>query len=360
MKPPLRDRVLELVGEKVERGTAQAAASPPLTYEDAIREILAQRSTRCERSPSTARSSSGSTRARSRARARPETANPLAESLGERLLGKVRDALVARRPSKERRVRQLELTERILRLRGVPTLRSLPASELAQLARSMRTVDVQAGEILLREDEPPRSFYLLTTGTVTLRRKGKRIGTVRGPGGVGFMSFLARHAGGTSAVAESFVEALEVQADAMDEIFEDHFPVLLGHDPLDRGASHRREQGHAAAALRAARRVVRVDDRRRRARDRRAHLPAPAHARVHRGERELARDARAQDGRAAPACRRRSSGARATSRRALVLRREGDARACAGATGSSSSSSGPATSSAAPSRSWVFRDGTSS
>jgi CRP-like cAMP-binding protein len=126
-------------------------------------------------------------------------------------------------------VRQLELTERILRLRGVPTLRTLPASDAAQLAMSMRTVTFKRGEILLREDEPPRSFYLLTTGTVTLRRKGKRFGTVRGPGGVGFVAFLARHAGGTSAVAESFVEALEIQADAMDEVFEDHFPVLLGH-----------------------------------------------------------------------------------------------------------------------------------
>jgi CRP-like cAMP-binding protein len=125
-------------------------------------------------------------------------------------------------------VRQLELTERILRLRGVPTLRTLPANELAQVAVSLRPVAFRRGEVLLREDEPPRSFFLLNSGTVTLRRKGKRFGTVRGPGGVGFMSFLARHAGGTSAAAESFVEALEFQAEAMEEIFEDHFSVLLG------------------------------------------------------------------------------------------------------------------------------------
>lgn len=126
-------------------------------------------------------------------------------------------------------MRQLELTERILRLRGVPTLRTLPANEIAQLARALHTVTFRKGDILLREDEPPRSFYLITTGTVTLRRHGKCIGTVRGPGGVGFMSYLARHAGGTSAVAESFVEALEVPGEGMDEVFEDHFTVLLGH-----------------------------------------------------------------------------------------------------------------------------------
>src|SRR4051812_49408151 len=101
-------------------------------------------------------------------------------------------------------------------------------NELAQLATSLRPVAFRRGEVLLREDEPPTSFFLLTSGTVTLRRKGKRIGTVRGPGGVGFLSFLARNAGGTSAVAEIFVEALKVQASAMEEMFEDHFSVLLG------------------------------------------------------------------------------------------------------------------------------------
>ena len=124
-------------------------------------------------------------------------------------------------------MRQLEMTERILRLRSVPTLSGLPGSELTQLAASLRPVAFRKGEVLLREDEPPRSFFLIGSGTVTLHRKGKRFGTVRGPGGVGFMSFLARNAGGTSAVAENFVEALEVRADAMGEIFEDHFPVLL-------------------------------------------------------------------------------------------------------------------------------------
>ncbi|MDB4945361.1 MAG: cyclic nucleotide-binding protein [Labilithrix sp.] len=123
---------------------------------------------------------------------------------------------------------QLDLTERILRLRGVPTLTNVPASDLTPLAASLRQVAFRKGDVLLREDEPPRSFFLIGTGTVVMRRKGKRIGTVRGPGGVGFMSFLARNAGGTSAVAENYVEALEVQADAMEEIFEDHFSVLLG------------------------------------------------------------------------------------------------------------------------------------
>jgi CRP-like cAMP-binding protein len=124
-------------------------------------------------------------------------------------------------------VRQLELTERILRLRGVPVFASMTSADLAQLATAMRTRTFEKGDVLLREDEPPRSFYLLGTGRVTMQRKGRRIGTVRAPGGVGFLSFMARTAGSTEAVAESYTEGYEVPADAMDEVFEDHFTVLL-------------------------------------------------------------------------------------------------------------------------------------
>ncbi len=125
-------------------------------------------------------------------------------------------------------MRQLELTERIIRLRGVPTLRQLSAPDLVQLASSLKARRFQRGDVLLREDEPPRSFFLITVGKVTMRRRGKRIGTIRGPGAVGFMNMIARNAGGTSAVAESYVEAYEVFTEAMDDIFEDHFTVLLG------------------------------------------------------------------------------------------------------------------------------------
>ena len=123
---------------------------------------------------------------------------------------------------------QLDLTERILRLRSVPVLTGLSAADLGPLAASLRQVSFRKGDILLKEDEPPRSFFLIGSGTVVLRRKQKLVGTIRGPGGVGFMSFLARDAGGTSAVAQTYVEALEVRADAMDEVFEDNFIVLLG------------------------------------------------------------------------------------------------------------------------------------
>lgn len=124
-------------------------------------------------------------------------------------------------------MRQLDLTERILRLRMVPVFRSMDAGTLAALAASIRPRGYEKGELLQREDEPPRSFFLLSAGTVRMERRGKVIGTVRGPGGVGFLPFLAREQGATTSIAQSFVEAYEVPGEALVEIFDDDFTVLL-------------------------------------------------------------------------------------------------------------------------------------
>jgi CRP-like cAMP-binding protein len=92
----------------------------------------------------------------------------------------------------------------------------------------MRSATFEKGDVLLREDEPPKAFHMLVTGAVTMRRRGNKIRTITAPGGVGFLSLLARTGGGTEAVAEAHTETFELRADAMYEMFEDHFPLLLG------------------------------------------------------------------------------------------------------------------------------------
>lgn len=125
-------------------------------------------------------------------------------------------------------MRQSDLTERLLRLRAVPVFRSITTASLAPLAATMRAATFEKGDIVLHEDEPPRAFHMLVRGAVTMRRRGNTIRTVTAPGAVGFLSLLARTGGGTEAVAESRTETLEVRADALHELFEDHFSVLLG------------------------------------------------------------------------------------------------------------------------------------
>ena len=88
VKQPLRARVLELVGDR--RGAAVPVAA--LTYEAAILEILANRSTTM-RTLAEYRAVELGIDPNSVPRAARAEANPFAESLGERLMGKMRDAL---------------------------------------------------------------------------------------------------------------------------------------------------------------------------------------------------------------------------------------------------------------------------
>ena len=123
---------------------------------------------------------------------------------------------------------QHELIARLLRLRAVPVFRTMTPADLTRVAEALKTRTFQKGQHLLREDERPTSMFMLDLGTVTMRRKGRRLGVVNAPGAVGFLSLLARNAGGTTAVAESYVEGFELTIDVIDDIFEDHFQVLLG------------------------------------------------------------------------------------------------------------------------------------
>jgi AAA family ATP:ADP antiporter len=90
VQPPLRERILELVGERAE---PEAGAPPPLTYADAIREILAHRSTTMRTLAEYRAIELGIDPATVPRAAGIEGLNPLAESLGDRLMGKVRDVL---------------------------------------------------------------------------------------------------------------------------------------------------------------------------------------------------------------------------------------------------------------------------
>lgn len=120
-----------------------------------------------------------------------------------------------------------DLTERLLLLRGVPVFKSMKTSELAPLAVSMSSAKFEKGDLLLREGEPPRSLHLLVTGSVTMRRRGHTIRTLAAPGAVGFLSVLARTAGGTDAIADMHTETFEVRSDVIEEMFEDYFSVYL-------------------------------------------------------------------------------------------------------------------------------------
>ena len=116
--------------------------------------------------------------------------------------------------------------ERILSLKRIPMLSGLSPEDLAAVADFGQERLFPRGSVLLREGEPIPALYALLDGRVHLARKGSVLGHVTAGGFVGGAAMFARDPEGLGAVAETDTLAIELQADAALEIFEDHFPIL--------------------------------------------------------------------------------------------------------------------------------------
>jgi CRP-like cAMP-binding protein len=116
--------------------------------------------------------------------------------------------------------------ERVLLLKRLPMVSTLSGSQLALVADQMGERFFPKGSVLLLEGEAPGALYFPVEGRVHLTSRGRVIGHA-GPGlAVGPFHVLARDERGLSAVAETDTVALELSADTLVEIFDEHFPIL--------------------------------------------------------------------------------------------------------------------------------------
>jgi len=116
--------------------------------------------------------------------------------------------------------------ERMLSLKRIPFLSGLSAEDLAVVAEFGRERFFSKGSALLREGEPIPALYVVLDGRVHVARRGHLLGHVTSGGFVGGVAMFARDPHGLAAKAETDTLALELEADAALEIFEDHFPIL--------------------------------------------------------------------------------------------------------------------------------------
>src|SRR5438105_2629146 len=116
--------------------------------------------------------------------------------------------------------------ERMGCLRRLPVVGTLPGPQLALVAEQMGERFFKKGSVLLRQGEPVAALYFVMEGRVHLTR-GDRVLGHAGPGlAVAPFHLLARDPEGVGAVAETNTVALELGADALYEIFEEHFGLL--------------------------------------------------------------------------------------------------------------------------------------
>lgn len=121
----------------------------------------------------------------------------------------------------------IALTERLIYLRTVPVLRTLPPGVLMSVARTLTPRAFQKGDVLLREDELGASVFMMISGRARLSRKGVSLGVLEAPNAVGFLPLLAHVSDGFQVVADAPTRALEADADAIFELLEDQFDLML-------------------------------------------------------------------------------------------------------------------------------------
>lgn len=116
--------------------------------------------------------------------------------------------------------------ERIFYLKRMAALAELPTAHLAAIAELFVERSVKAGTVLLRGGERVRAVYFVLEGTIACKRKGRLVGRL-GPGdGVGGLVLFARDREGLEATAEVDSRVLELEGEALLDVFEDRFLVF--------------------------------------------------------------------------------------------------------------------------------------
>ncbi|HKE20567.1 MAG TPA: cyclic nucleotide-binding domain-containing protein [Kofleriaceae bacterium] len=118
------------------------------------------------------------------------------------------------------------LRGRLILLRAMEALSPLDESSLVLLAEHARVRRFRAGDVLLVEGRPIDNVYLVTSGQVTVTRKGKVLAVVTSGFGAGFTSLTARDPNGASAVADVDTQTLELPAEALIDTYERDFPFV--------------------------------------------------------------------------------------------------------------------------------------
>jgi len=116
--------------------------------------------------------------------------------------------------------------ERLLHLQKLPLFGTLAPGDLAVLASYARERFFPKGRAILRSGEPVGAIHLVVEGSVRVSWNGKPL-PVAGPNdAIGVIGLLARAAEGFEATAVTDTLTLEIDADTLSDVFDDHFSIF--------------------------------------------------------------------------------------------------------------------------------------
>lgn len=120
----------------------------------------------------------------------------------------------------------IDLTERAIYLRSIPVAAELPPTVLHAVASCCTEREFAPGDLLMHAGKPVKALELLTEGSLKLVRGGKEVGKLAPPQSIGFLNIVGRSDGSYDAIAESPIRALELPAERLYDLLEDHFSLL--------------------------------------------------------------------------------------------------------------------------------------
>jgi CRP-like cAMP-binding protein len=118
--------------------------------------------------------------------------------------------------------------QRALILKSFPGFAHLGAPDLAVMSSICRERFFPAGATMLEPGVPPLAFYLVVSGRAQVLRNGEPADEHGPKSSVGGLAAMTRDPRGTHAVALEDTLALEIDTDDMQDVFEDHFTILVG------------------------------------------------------------------------------------------------------------------------------------
>lgn len=98
--------------------------------------------------------------------------------------------------------------EKIEALASMWLFRSCSKKDLAVIGRASDQIHASKGKVLCEEGEPGREFYLILSGTASVRRKGKKVTTFSTGDYFGEMSLLDKGPRSATVVADTDMDLL--------------------------------------------------------------------------------------------------------------------------------------------------------
>lgn len=117
--------------------------------------------------------------------------------------------------------------QRVLALRRFPAFQSLSPAELSTIAEQVRPRHYRSGSALFLPERPARSMHFVVQGRVAIKQGTEAQSVLTTHSVVGGIAALTGTTAGLSAVALSPTITLELDREAMEDVFEDSFPIFL-------------------------------------------------------------------------------------------------------------------------------------